>query len=63
MYKNIKAEQARRGVTDQDVADYLGISRKTYGKKIHDGNWNDVQAKKLCQYFQKSFDYLFQNED
>ncbi len=63
MYMNIKAEQSRKNLTDEQMAKVLGVTRKTYSKKIHDGGWNDVQAKTLCQFFNVSFDYLFQNSN
>lgn len=33
MFKNLEAEQARKNMTNQKVADYLGISRPSYERK------------------------------
>ncbi len=33
MFRNLEAEQARFGMTNQQVADKLGISRSSYEKK------------------------------
>ena len=33
MFRNLQAEQARKGMTNQQVADYLGISRTSYENK------------------------------
>ena len=33
MFKNLDAEQARNNMTNQQVADYLGISRPSYERK------------------------------
>ena len=33
MYKNLQAEQARKNMTNQQVADYLHISRVSYEPK------------------------------
>ena len=33
IYSNLAAEQARKQMTNQEVADYLGICRTTYESK------------------------------
>ena len=30
MFNNLEAEQARKGLTNQDIANYLEISRQSY---------------------------------
>lgn len=59
MYRNIKAEQARAGMTNQQVADVLGITRRGYEQKIKGGRFTVEDGKKLCRLFSCSFDYLF----
>lgn len=38
MFRNLEAEQARKGLTNQNVADTLGISRVSYENKKKAGN-------------------------
>lgn len=39
MFRNLEAEQARKGLTDQEVANKLGISRVSYGNKKKSGKF------------------------
>lgn len=59
MYPNIKAEQARRGMTNQQVADHLGICRKSYENKLKSGNFFVEEIRRLCLLFDSEFNYLF----
>ena len=59
MFRNINAEQARRGVTDQEIADLLGITRSTYSRKKNTGNFSLSEVRFLMRYFDCDFDYLF----
>lgn len=62
MYPNLRAEQARRGMTNQMVADALAISRVTYEAKKKSGRFNVNESRSLCELFKCDFDYLFANE-
>lgn len=59
MYRNIKAEQARADMSNQQVADYLGVCRKTYEKKVAHGKFTVEEGMALVRLFDKPFDYLF----
>lgn len=59
MYRNIKAEQARKDMTNQQIADYLGICRKSYESKVSKATFTVNEAKLLIALFEKPFDYLF----
>lgn len=59
MFKNLDAEQARRDMTNSDVAEILHITRATYENKKKSGKFNTSEAKTLCYLFGCSFDYLF----
>lgn len=63
MYKNLQAEQARAGMTNQQVADYLGISRNSYENKKRTGKFVVSEVQKLCTIFKSDFEYLFATED
>ena len=62
MFKNLDAEQARWGYTDQIVADKLGISRVSYCNKKKSGKFTTLEIKSLCKLFKCKFDYLFSTE-
>lgn len=59
MFRNLEAEQARAGMTNQQVADKLGISRVSFEGKKKSGKFTALEAKRLCEMFKSKFDYLF----
>lgn len=59
MFRNLDAEQARKGYTNQMVANELGISRVSYANKKKNGKFTTIEIKKLCVMFKCKFDYLF----
>ena len=59
MFRNLEAEQARKGYTNTDVAQLLGISRVSYEKKKKTGKFTTFEIKKLLKMFGVKFDYLF----
>jgi len=62
LYPNLKAEQSRAGLTNQKVADLIGVSRVTYESKKKSGRFDVSESKKLCDLFKCDFDYLFAAE-
>ena len=62
MFKNLKAEQARKGLTNQQVADELQMSRASYENKQKTGKFVIGEANKLCKLFNCDYDYLFATE-
>lgn len=63
MFRNLEAEQARFGFTNQDVANRLGISRVSYENKKKTGKFTTIEIKELCKMFKCKFDYLFSTDD
>lgn len=59
MYPNLNAEQARHNMTNQQVADKLGICRNSYESKKKNGKFVVTEAAKLCRMFDSEFNYLF----
>lgn len=59
MFKNLQAEQARKGMTNQQVANSIGINRNTYESKKKSGRFTVKECQRLCLLFQSSFEYLF----
>ena len=63
MFRNLDAEQARLKLTDQKVADKLGISRVSYVNKKKTGKFTTMEIKALCKLFNRKFDYLFDTDE
>ncbi len=62
LFRNLDAEQARKGMTNTDVAGFLGISRVSYENKKKSGKFTTLEIKSLCKLFKCGFDYLFETE-
>lgn len=62
MFRNLDAEQARKGKTNADMAGILGISRVSYENKKKTGKFTTFEIKTLCKYFKCKFDYLFETD-
>lgn len=62
MFRNIEAEQARKKLTNGDVAEYLGISRGSYERKKKNGYFTTIEAKLLIRLFDRPFEYLFETD-
>lgn len=60
MFRNLQAEQARMGLTNQEVADRVGISRVSYESKKKSGRFTVKECAQLCNIFKTSFEYLFE---
>ncbi len=60
MFNNLDAEQARRKLTNQAVADYLNITRQAYEVKKKKGSFKYSEIIKLLDLFSVSFEYLFE---
>lgn len=63
MFRNLDAEQARKGLTNSDVAEMLQISRVSYENKKKSGKFTTFEIKTLCKIFNSKFDYLFATEE
>ena len=61
-YPNLEAERARRGITYEDLASELGLSRVTLWSKITSGRFNVDECRHLCELFHKKFEYLFASD-
>ena len=63
MFVNLKAEQARHGMSNAVVAEKLGISRTCYESKLRTGNFRVSEAMKLCSLYGCEFNYLFDTQN
>ena len=64
MKNNIKVERAIKNITQQQLADYVGVSRQTInamelGKYVP----STLLALKIARYFETNVESIFQLED
>ena len=63
MYPNLKAEQARKGMKNKEMATMLGIQQDAYERRMRSGRFVADECLKLCKFFNCSFEYLFATDD
>lgn len=63
MFANLLGQKAYYKLTDQDMADIIGVSRVTYDSKMKSGRFTPAECMKFCRYFKKPFEFLFAMED
>ncbi len=57
-YKNIEAERARRGMSLEQIASLIGISRKTFYNWCRSGTIPESAIEKMSVIFNCSTNYL-----
>lgn len=66
MYKNLRAEMAREGITMVDISEFLGVRYATVNDKVN-GKYRfyyDEALKIKRQFFPKcSLEYLFEKDE
>ena len=58
-FPNLEAEKARRGLTDDDLARHLGLTRTAYTKKKNGKRFSIAEIRSLLSLFDSTFEYLF----
>lgn len=62
--ERLKELRVNKRLTQQDMADYLGITRQGYGKYESGQSETDIKTlKKLANFFNVTTDYLTGNSD
>ena len=64
MYKNLMAEIARKGITQKEIAGFLGIHENSMSNKLHGGTFTIEEAFKIkARFFPNAeLQYLFAEE-
>lgn len=62
-YPNIDAERARRGLTVEELAKLLGVTRKTYYNWVNKGKVPQNQLVVMADIFGVSIDYLLETKN
>lgn len=63
MFKNLIAEKAIRRLSNQQMAEIIGVSRPTFESKMKNGHFTATECWKLIYYFGMTFEYLFATDD
>lgn len=63
MFRNLEAEQHRKGLTNAGVAQLLNISRVTYETKKKTGKFTRSEIVILLRFFECKFEYLFATDN
>ena len=51
MYPNLLGQKAFKHLTNQDMAEIIGVSRKTYEQKIKSGRFTPKECTAFCAFF------------
>lgn len=62
MFPNLNAEQARKDLSNSDVAKLLGVKSDAYERRKRTGRFSAGECATLCSFFDCSFEYLFSLE-
>lgn len=63
MFANLLGQKAIHHLTDEQMGKIIGISRTAYSQKIKSGRFVADECKKYCEYFNKSFEFLFATDE
>lgn len=63
MYANLLGQKAYHHLTDEEMAQIIGVSRNAYRQKVQSGRFWPSECRAFCLYFNKSFEYLFAVEN
>lgn len=62
MFPNLMGQKAYHKLTSEEMGGIIGVSRQTYESKMQSGRFTPQECKAFCNYFGKSFDFLFATE-
>lgn len=63
MFPNLLGQKALHGMTDNDMAKVINVSRTVYQRKIKSGRFTPAECTLFCLHFNKRFEYLFAKND
>ena len=59
MYPNLLGQQKANRLTNDDMAQIIGVSRNAYDQKLKSCRFTVEEVRAYCEHFNKSFRYLF----
>lgn len=63
VFPNLMGQKAYHKLTASDMGKIIGVSRQSYESKIASGRFTPEECKSFCEYFGKSFDFLFATDE
>ena len=63
LYPNINAERSRMGLSLEELAQKLGVTRKTIYNWVTSGNIPQRKAEQMADLFHCSMDYLLARKE
>lgn len=63
LYPNLLGQKAARKLTNEQMAEILGVSRQTFEAKLKSGRFTPEECKRFTHYFKKPFEYLFATDE
>lgn len=63
MYPNLLGQKAFHHLTDKEMGNIINVSRNSYAQKIRSGRFTPLECMAYCNFFRKSFEYLFATDD
>ena len=63
MYPNLLGQKAYNKLNEDNMAEIIGVSRTSYQSKIKSGRFTPAECKAYCDYFNKTFEYLFATDE
>lgn len=63
MLKNLIAEKAIHRLSNQQMADIIGVSRPTFENKMRSERFTVSECQRFLKYFGKTFEYLFATDE
>lgn len=63
MFPNLLGQKAFRKMSNEDMANVIGVNRTTYESKMRSGRFIASECDAYCKFFDKPFAYLFATED
>lgn len=63
MYPNLLGQKAFHKLTDEAMANIIGITREAYKQKMKSGRFTPAECRAYCERFGKTFEYLFATDD
>ena len=62
LFPNLLDQKDYHHLTDEDMGRIIGVNQIVYHQKMQSGKFGPKECQAYCQYFHKSFEYLFATE-
>lgn len=63
MFPNLLGQKSYFKLSNEEMANVIGVSREAYEQKIKSGRFTPVECAAYCKHFGRPFEYLFATED